>query len=101
MTPTPANPLIPPRFLFRFSIPLAYEASLKRGTKIALDERHRLWAPGELDGQPPLADFRLAWNEQGLGLWVRVERKRQPVWCRSRHTVGGRRWVPKRTRSSK
>jgi hypothetical protein len=82
MSTTPANSLLPPRFLFRFAIPLGYDRALKSGAKINLDESYRLWRPGELDGEPPIADVRLAWNEQGIGLWVRVEGKRQPVWCR-------------------
>ncbi len=82
MARTTTNTLLSPRFLFRFAVPLLYEPSLGSGAKFELAEQHRLWRPGELDGEPPLADFRLAWNEQGIGLWVRVEGKRQPVWCR-------------------
>jgi hypothetical protein len=37
---------------------------------------------GELDGRPVFADLRMAWNEKGLALDLRVAGKKQPPWCR-------------------
>jgi hypothetical protein len=82
MTPSTDQPLVPARFLFRFSVPLRYDSTLKKGAAGPLAEEYRLWRPGELDQTRSIADVRMAWNEQGIGLSVRVEGKRQPVWCR-------------------
>lgn len=37
---------------------------------------------GELEGRPRFADFRLAWNEAGLEVQLKVMGKSQEAWCR-------------------
>jgi hypothetical protein len=74
--------LLPTRFLFRFSVPCRYDAKLGSGKPHELDAEHRLPTLGELEGQHPFADVRVAWSEAGLGLSVRIEGKKHPNWCR-------------------
>jgi hypothetical protein len=73
--------LLSTRFLFRFSVPCLYHAGLSAEER-ELGEEYRLPALGELEGDRALADVRAAWCETGLVFAVRVEGKRQPVWCR-------------------
>lgn len=77
-----SEPLLAPTFLFRFSVPCRYAKKLWTATGTALGEEHRLPAFGELEGRTPFADFRAAWNEGGVGFWLRVAGKKQPPWCR-------------------
>lgn len=79
MTP---EALIDPRFLFRFAAPLLYHEPIWSAGGVQLGEEHRLVNLAELEGAQPIADIRAAWNERGLAFNVRVERKRQPTWCR-------------------
>jgi hypothetical protein len=74
--------LLAPTFLFRFSAPLAYREPLWPAKSSALDEKCRLLPFGDLDGRRMYADVRGAWSDAGLAFSVRVEGKRQPVWCR-------------------
>jgi len=78
-----SDPLISPRFLFRFEAPCLYRQPLWSGHGAELDEKYRLPSFAELDGRPTYADVRFAWSEQGLALAVRVQGKRQPPWCRA------------------
>jgi hypothetical protein len=77
------NPLLPTRFLFRFSAPCRYRESLEVTGKAPLEESHRLVSLAELEGQTPWADVRGAWNEKGLMFSATVQGKQQPVWCRA------------------
>jgi hypothetical protein len=77
------NPLLPTRFLFRFSAPCLYRERLWTDKGAQLDENNRLAGLAELDGQSAWADVLAAWNETGLAFSVRVRGKRQPVWCRA------------------
>ncbi len=77
------NPLLPTRFLFRFSAPCRYRDSLDVSSKAPLEDSYRLVGLAELDGQTPWADVRAAWNETGLLFSVTVQGKTQPVWCRA------------------
>ncbi|MEO2048127.1 MAG: hypothetical protein ABGX16_16350 [Pirellulales bacterium] len=84
---TPANRLIAPRFMFRFSVDVHRREPLwpVRGVKVKgplLDPSYRLIAPGELDGERTLADVRMGWSPEGLLWTVQVEGKRQTPWCR-------------------
>lgn len=76
--------LLPPRFLFRWSVPCAQVeplAKLKRSAfdahGLKLGETQRIVAPCELDGQRPFADVRVAWCEAGLAVAALVEGKRR------------------------
>ncbi len=77
------EPLVPARFLFRFSLPCRYRRPLWTAEGAGLDERHRLVGLAELDDRPIPADVRAAWSEEGLALSVRIEGKRQTPWCRA------------------
>src|SRR5262245_32315221 len=74
--------LLPTRFLFRFAAPCLYEAGLGGKTPGELAAKHRLPQLGELEGQASFAEVRTAWSETAVALSVRVEGKKQPLWCR-------------------
>jgi hypothetical protein len=76
------TPLLPTRFLFRFSAPCRYRDPLWTAKGAALDETYRLPALVELEGRPPWAEVRVAWSEAGLAFVARVQGKKQPPWCR-------------------
>lgn len=76
-----ANPLIPPRALFRFSAPCRRAATLWGPKGANLDESYVLPSFSELDGPSSYADFRAAWSEQGLVFSVRVSGKKRAVYC--------------------
>ena len=78
-----SNPLLPTRFLFRFSAPCRYRDPLWTKKGAELDESYRLVRLAELEGQKPFADVRAAWSEAGIALSVRVQGKLQPPWCRA------------------
>jgi len=84
---SPADRLISPRFLFRFSVDVhrCDRPWPLRGVKFTgplLDESYRLIEPGQLDGDRVFADVRMAWSPEGLAWTVRVAGKRQQLWCR-------------------
>lgn len=75
--------LVPPRFLFRFAFDVRYCSSLwSAKSGVQLDESYRLPMLSQLDGERPLADVRMAWSEEGLAWWMRVEGRKQLPWCR-------------------
>jgi hypothetical protein len=77
------SPLLAPRFLFRFAVPCRYRERLWTAKGVQLDETYALPHLGQLDDDPPLAEVRVAWSEQGLALQARVEGKRHSPWCRA------------------
>ena len=82
MMTTDSTPLLPARFLFRFSAACLYDPTLGATKPSELDAPYRLPSLEELDGQKTIADVRAAWNESGLGISVRIDGKRHPSWCR-------------------
>jgi hypothetical protein len=76
------NPLLPTRFLFRFSAPCRHHDPLWNDKGARLGEKHRLIGLAELEGETAWADVRAAWNESGLAFAVHVQGKHQPPWCR-------------------
>jgi hypothetical protein len=76
------NPLLPTRFLFRFSAACRYRELLWTAEGAGLDESYRLPALVELEERTAWADVRAAWSETGLALTVHVCGKQQPPWCR-------------------
>ena len=74
--------LIAPRFLFRFSAPLLHHAPLWKASGVQLGEQYRMLQLAELDGERTFGDVRAAWSDEGLAFNLRVEGKRQPLWCR-------------------
>ncbi|MBI1899578.1 MAG: hypothetical protein HYS13_00510 [Planctomycetia bacterium] len=77
-----ADPLLPPRFLFRVAVPCRGHEPLWTPRGVQLGEEHRLLSFAELDGGPTPADIRVAWNDEGLIFNALVWGKRQPAWCR-------------------
>ncbi|MGD0900239.1 MAG: hypothetical protein ABR915_20590 [Thermoguttaceae bacterium] len=77
------EPLVPTRFLFRFSIPCLVHEPLWSEAGAGLDERYRLPSLAELDGRPAWADLRAAWSPAGLAVAARITGKKQPPWCRA------------------
>jgi hypothetical protein len=75
--------LLPHRFLFRYSFPVAHEKSLPRGGTrlLGLKEAHRLPDFGGLDDAPGFGELRMAWNQQGLAISAQVRGKRKSLHC--------------------
>lgn len=77
-----SEPLVSPRFIFRFSLPCRHKARLWTAKGAGLNESYRLVGLGELEHPGRQPDFRAAWNEDGMVFSVLVEGKQQPPWCR-------------------
>jgi hypothetical protein len=82
-----SNTLVAPRFLFRFAVPVMRGERVWKTGGVELDESYRLLNLAELDDgtadrERGFADVRMAWNADGLVFNVRVDAKKQPVWCR-------------------
>ena len=77
-----SDSLLAPTFLFRFSVPCHRQNTLWKRKGIALPVGCRLPSFGELEGRPLFADLRAGWNDDGLGFYLRVSKKKQSVWCR-------------------
>jgi hypothetical protein len=74
--------LIDPTFLFRFELELRQQ-KLDWSTKgLKLPTACRLPSFGGLAGRPVFADVRMAWSDQGIGIHLLVNGKRQLPWCR-------------------
>jgi hypothetical protein len=87
MSSIESNSLVAPRFLFRFAVPMLRRDVIWKPGGIELDESYRLVNLAALDTgtdnrERAFADVRMAWNTEGVLLDVRVEGKKQPVWCR-------------------
>lgn len=74
--------LLAPTFLFRFAAPCCHAPKLWNTRATELGDAYELPCFGELDGRPPFASLRAAWNKQGLLFVLRVAGKKQPPWCR-------------------
>jgi hypothetical protein len=74
-------PLIPHRALVRMEYPCRHVAGVPTDGKRLLDlpESCRLDAFAALDDAPDFADVRVAWNELGLAVQVRVRGKERPA----------------------
>ena len=70
------QPLLPTRFLFRFSAPCRRREPLWTPDAAPLDETYRLVGLAELEGQPAWADVRAAWSPAGLVFAVCVNGKK-------------------------
>lgn len=81
------NTLLAPRFLFRFAVPILRREANWKAAGVELGEEYRLLNLAELDTgsadkERAFADVRMAWSGGGLLFNVRVEGKKQPLWCR-------------------
>jgi hypothetical protein len=79
----PAAPLIPQALWFRYGYACPRAAELPRrggaGGLLDLPVSCRLPAIARLDGHAPWAEFRVAWNPDGLGVEVRVAGRESPL----------------------
>ena len=73
-----SEPLLPTRFLFRFSAACRYRDPLWMAEGAKWDESYRMPNLVELEERSPWADMRAAWSEQGLAFCVEVRGKSQP-----------------------
>jgi hypothetical protein len=94
-------PLVPNRFLFRFTHPCLYIRDLPRKGEDLLDlpDETRISGFADLDDTKEFADVRMAWNEGGLGLQVDVRGKDKPPTGdagRPRHSDGVTLWLDTR-----
>jgi hypothetical protein len=94
-------PLVPNRFLFRLAYPCKHftEMPSEGDDLLDLPESYRLDNFAAMDQQRNFADFRLAWNEHGLGVQVEVRGKDKPIAgdaSRPRHSDGFSLWIDTR-----
>lgn len=78
-----SEPLVSPRFIFRFSLPCRHRARAWTAKGAGLDESYRLVGLGELEQPGRLPDFRAAWSDAGMAFSLLVEGRQQPPWCRA------------------
>ncbi len=94
-----SSPLLPPSFLFRFSVPCRYRSPIWTEERAGLDESFGLIKPAELDGRSAFAEFKIGWSEHGLAFSAKVVGKRQAPWCRESRpddSDGVRLWIDTR-----
>ncbi|MCA9140640.1 MAG: hypothetical protein KDB00_27900 [Planctomycetales bacterium] len=73
---------IDPTFLFRFEVEIRKEKLEWTSKGLKLPESCRLPSFGALGGRKVFADVRIGWSEEGIGVHVLVNGKRQLPWCR-------------------
>lgn len=78
----PAPALLSPTFLFHFAAPCHQAAKLWTATGAPLDAKYRIPCFAELQGARSYAELRMAWNTEGLAIWLEVRGKEQAPWCR-------------------
>jgi hypothetical protein len=77
-------PVVPHRFLFRFSFPVReVEQSAARKPFLDLDKVAPLPNLDGLDASTPFATLRAGWNDAGLGFRLEVTGKKMPVFADS------------------
>jgi hypothetical protein len=77
-------PVVPHRFLFRFSFPVReVEPSVAQKPFLDLDKIAPLPELGGLDAAPTFATLRAGWNEAGLGFRLAVSGKKMPAFADS------------------
>ena len=74
-------PLLPARYLWRFSSPCRRREPLWTPKDARLEETYRLAVLGELEQRAAWADVRGAWSPSGLAFSV-VVRGKAVLWCR-------------------
>lgn len=75
--------MIPPRFLFRFELPCRYRGDMPNDGEelLGLPSKYALASFADMDGMEDFGDVRVAWNEKGLGISVRVMGQTTPPRC--------------------
>ena len=74
------NAIIPPSFLFQYSlaIPSVNAIPRQKGRLLQLDESAQLFVPGCMNGGSSTFGLRMAWNSEGLGIEIDVRGKKHP-----------------------
>ncbi len=96
-------PVVPHRFLFRFSFPVREVESSAQKPFLDLDKVARLPDLGGLDAAVPFATLRAGWNSAGLGFRLEVSGKKLPVFADSSdptETDGLQLWIDTRNTQS-
>ena len=75
-------PLLPARFLFRYSVPCRYRKPLWNDAGLKLPDECRLPRLSDLENHPAYAELRVAWNEEGVAFSAKIDGKKQLPWCR-------------------
>ena len=79
-----SEPLIAPRFLFRFAIPCRQCKTLWTAKGTSLGEGYRLPDFSELERPRTGPDVRVGWNRDGLAFRFEIHGKCQEPWCRDK-----------------
>jgi hypothetical protein len=74
------NQIVPPSFLFQFSMaaPQVNSIPRKKGGLLQLDDACRIFVPGTLNDSNASFDLKVAWNPEGLGIEFDVRGKKLP-----------------------
>ncbi len=85
--PPTLNTLIPPRFLFQFSVPIKRCTPIWSAKGVKLDASYTLPDLAGLDRETPaserrFAEIRMAWAPEGIAMTIETKEKTQPLWCR-------------------
>jgi hypothetical protein len=74
------NQIVPPSFLFQFSIGVPQVDSIPRakGRLLQLDDASRVFVPGSLNQTAAPFDLKMAWNSEGVGIEIEVRGKKMP-----------------------
>ena len=79
-----SSPLVPPRFLFRYTCEVQSLSSIpkKRGASLlGLAKKYRLPNLTQMDDAPSFAEVAVAWNNEGLGISFEVSGKKENLNC--------------------
>lgn len=79
------NHIIPASFLFQYSvaIPRIAELPRRKGSVLQLPPESAVFVPRLLNGDTNNFELRMAWNEHGVGVSLRISGRRLPVTGRS------------------
>ncbi|MBN1589352.1 MAG: hypothetical protein JW888_07550 [Pirellulales bacterium] len=77
------EPLVSPRFLFRFSVPCRHCDPLWTAKGASLDKNCVLPSFAELEQPGAAPELRAGWSHSGLAFRLEVRGKRQAPWCRA------------------
>ena len=74
------NQIIPPAFLFHYSMVAPQDTAIprKKGRLLQLDDAARIYVPGSMNNATPEFDLKVAWNTNGLGVEIDVRGKKLP-----------------------
>ena len=77
------EPVLPPTFLFRFSVPCLQLPTQLPPRELELPEPYAIRGFGTLEDRREFAELRLGWGEDRLELSLRVRSKMRSQWCQA------------------